>query len=140
MSIYCCSSQCHHIQQDEVVNCRRNMKKGHAASTRENHRSHHKAYLKFCTEYEFHPYPGSEWRYCQYAQYLHEKSLKPGTIQNHISSIKVMHKMQYLPTPPEGHTHYKLLSQSFQKARKEPVKQATPINHKLLLTFSPMLT
>ena len=114
------------------IACRKNVKQGHADGTRTNHRSHHNSYIKFCDEYRFQPYPASNWRYCQYAQYLSNKNRKPGTIHNHISSIKTLHKLQNLKVPDDGQIHYKLITKSFEKQRLEPVKQATPISHKLM--------
>ena len=51
------------------VDCHRSIHRGHAPGTRDNHRTHHKAYLRFCNEYMFDPFPADEWRTCQFAQF-----------------------------------------------------------------------
>ena len=109
------------------------MKKGHAPGTRVNHRTHYDTYLRFCHEYSFHPLEADEWRYCQFAQYLHWQNKKPGTIENYVSTVRVVRRLQFLHVPEPGQIHYKLMSQAFKKARTEPVKQAAPMNHGTLL-------
>ena len=50
-----------------------------------------------------------------------------------VSTVRVLHKLQNLPTTQEGQIHYKMLLDSFKKERREPVKQATPMTHRYLL-------
>ena len=113
--------------------CRKQIQRGHADGTRANQRTHFKSYNKFCTEYCYQPFPADDWRYCQYAQYLHIQGKKPGTVDNYVSTVRVLHRLQNLLTPTTGQIHYKLISELYKKFRKEPVRQATPMSHQMLL-------
>ena len=113
--------------------CRHNIKYADAAGTRANHRTHYAAYLRFCKEYMFRPFPADEWRYCQFAQFLSAEHKEFGTIQNYCSSVRTLHRLQGLPVPETDQIHYSKTIQCFKKARKTPVKQATPMTHETLL-------
>ena len=107
--------------------CRHNIKYADAAGTRANHRTHYAAYLRFCKEYMFRPFPADEWRYCQFAQFLSAEHKEFGTIQNYCSSVRTLHRLQGLPVPETDQIHYSKTIQCFKKARKTLVKQATPM-------------
>ena len=110
----------------------KSVKKGHADGTRENHRSHHRAYLRFCDEYAYEYYPADDWRLCMYAQYLFQQGKRPGTVDNHISSIRVIHRMAGMNGLNPTDIHYKLLSDGLKRQCKVPVRQACPIKHENL--------
>ena len=88
--------------------CKKLIKAAHAPGTRENHRTHHKAYIRFCNLYKFEPFPADEWQLCQFAQFLADEDKVPQTVQNYVSSVKVMHKVSRIPVPEECY-HYSLL-------------------------------
>ena len=56
--------------------CIVSIKKGNAEGTHTNRRTHDRAYKRFCGEYWFEPYPTSEWRLVQFAQYLFSENKK----------------------------------------------------------------
>ena len=99
---------------------------------RANYRTHHNNYIEFCQQYKYEPYPADEWRYCQYTQHLAWQNKKPGTVDNYVSTVRTMHKLEGLPCPEPRQIHYQKLSQGLKKSRKEPVKQAAPINQAIL--------
>ena len=113
------------------------IKKGDTKGTRANHRTHHKSYLQFCQTYRYEPYPATEWRYCQYAVYLHEQDKVPETIQNYVGTIRVLHKMQNLYAPTATQIHYKKLVEYFKKQCTKPVKQAQAMTHDILRQIFP---
>ena len=127
---YYSSSRSYHPEEKA---CRSNIRKGNTEGTRANHRTHYNSYVKFCEEYRYPPFPADDWRYCLFAQYLESQGKKPGTVDNYVSTVRVLHKLQNYYSPQPGQIHYKMLSQSFKKQRKEPIRQAVPITHQLLL-------
>ena len=115
------------------IACKRTMRRSNNQSTRANHRTHYAAYVEFCNEYEFQQFPATTWRYCQFAQYLAWQQKKPGTIKNYVSTIRVLHRLQGYWTPDPGQIHYNKMILAFEKQRQEPVKQAAPMTHQVLL-------
>ena len=108
--------------------CLQKIHRGHAKGTRQNHRTHYTAYLRFCDEFKYSPFPADSWRYCQFAQFLDEEK-KLGTVENYVSTIRTLHKINLLAVPEDGQIHYKLLTECLKKERSEPVKQAEPMSH-----------
>ena len=117
--------------------CRCNVKKGNAPGTRANHRTHYNSYLKFCDEYRFNPLPADDWRYCQYAQHLAWENKVPGTIENYVSTVWTVHRLENLYCPGVDQIHYKKLTESFKKQREVPVKQAAAMTHEVLMQIFP---
>ena len=109
--------------------CKSSIRRGNTKGTRANHRTHYSSYVGFCNEFEYEPFPADNWRYCQYAQYLKTQHKKPGTVNNYVSTIRVLHQLQGYAVPPPGQIHYKMLMEFLKKDRKDPVKQATPMDH-----------
>ena len=114
------------------ISCIKSIRKGNAPGTRANHRTHESAYVKFCQEYRYDPYPATEWRYCQFAQYLSDQNKVLGTCDNYVSTVRVVHRLQGLPFLPKGQIHYKMLSDGLKRQCTEPVKQAKPMTHDVL--------
>ena len=94
---------------------------------------HHKAYIKFCEEYKYKPFPATDWRYCQFAQFLAWQEKVPETVDNYVSTVRVLHKLQKLPVPEQGQIHYKMVSEGIKKNCKKPVKQAEPMTKQILI-------
>ena len=112
--------------------CFRSIKQGNAEGTRENRRTHERAYQRFCTEFVYDPYPADEWRLVQFAQFLFQENKKPETISNYISSIRVLHRLAGLQCPPASQVHFQLLMQGLQRQCTRPIIQADPIDHPTL--------
>ena len=100
----------------------RGIKEADTEGMRSNHRTHYKAYLQFCKEYAYKPFPANEWRYCQFSQYLAAKDNKPETIQNYCSTIRTLHRLEGLPVPESGQVHYSKTVESLKKKRTKPVR------------------
>ena len=109
------------------------LKAAHTMGTRTNHQTHSRAYLKFCKEYEYAPFPATEWRYCQFAQYLASQDKVPETVDNYCSTVRLVHRLENLPVPEKGQIHFRMVSEGLKKTYKKPVWQAYPITQELLL-------
>ena len=112
--------------------CRKMIRSGSAPGTRANHKTHRTAYMKFCNEYYYKPFPATEWRYCQFAQHLANQNKVPETVVNYVGTVRVMHRLKELPCPQANQIHYKLLTEGLKKTCKEPVRQVHPMNHQTL--------
>ena len=110
---------------------------GNAKGTCKNHRTHHKAYLRFCEEYKFSPFPADDWRYCQFAQYLAWEDKVPNTCSNYTSTVRHLHRLQRMPCPEPSQVHFRLLTNGLQRQCKKPVKQAEPLTHQTLMQLYP---
>ena len=115
--------------------CRQIIEQGYAVGTRINHEVHKKSYLRFCSEYQFDPFPADDWHYCQYAQHLAWEDKVPETINNYVSSVKTFHKLQKYQVPEPGQIHFKLLTEGLKKLCIRLVKHAQPINHNILYSI-----
>ena len=113
--------------------CVKTMKHGNAVGTWHNRRTHYKSYQNFCKEFEYAPFPAKDWQYVQYAQFLAWQRKAPGTVDNYVSTVRTLHKLQNLEIPQAGQIHYKLVSDGIKKLCTQPVKQAEPMNHEVLL-------
>ena len=112
--------------------CGKSIRTANTAGTNDNHRTHLKFYLQFCNEYMYQPFPADYWRYCQFGQFLSWQGKKPGTINNYVSTVRLLHKLEGYDTPEPGQIHYNKISNSFKKQRTKPMKQAAPMTHQLL--------
>ena len=112
--------------------CIQLVKKGNAEGMVANRRTHHKAYKRFCTEFQFNPFPANNWRQVQFAQFLHNENKRPDTIENYVSSIRVLHRLAGLEPLSTDHIHYKLIRNCFKRECCTPVRQAKPIDHDVL--------
>ena len=108
---------------------KQNIKRANAEGTQVNHQSQHKKYLEFCSDYQFKPFPASEWQICLYSQYLSDQDKKPRTIENYVSFVRVFHKLVGLSPPDLKNIHYQWLCADLKRNGMEPVKQAHPIDH-----------
>ena len=122
------------------MQCIRSIKTANAAGTIANRRTHEKAYRRFCHEYQFDViYPASDWRIVQFAQFLFNENKHPDTIENYVSSIRVLHKLAGMPCPDASQIHYVMIKNSFKRKNTEPVRQAAPMDHDILLTIFPQV-
>ena len=96
------------------MSCSYTMKSAHTQGTRNNHNTHHKSYIRF-------------------TQYLADQDKVPETVDNYVSTVRLLHKLEGLPVPENGQIHYKLMSEGLRKLCKKPVKQADPISHEKLM-------
>ena len=131
----------HVLQKRRRLNaaCISSIKLGNALGMRANHRTHQAAYEKFCAEYEFNLYPADDWCYVQFTQYLAWQDKVPGTCENYVSTVQVLHKLQKMPVPEKGQIHYKMLVDGLKRQDVRPVKQAEPMNHEVLLQMFPVV-
>ena len=114
------------------TDCIRSIKAGYADGTRANRRTHHKAFLRFCDEYVFEPYPTTEWRLVQFAQFLFAENKKPDTVVNYVSSIRVIHRLAGMECPNVSQVHYAMLTSGLKRKCDRPLNQAEPMDHSTL--------
>ena len=67
-----------------------------------------------------------------FAQFLAWQKHHPGTVENYVSSVRVVHKLAGLSPLDTNNIHYKLLNDSLKKQCREPVRQASPIDEQKL--------
>ena len=88
------------VERKGCVGCKRKklnkdcismIKKADTEGTRANHRTHHRAYLRFCDDFNYVAFPATEWQIVQYAMYLANESKRPETIQNYVGTVRVLH-------------------------------------------------
>ena len=70
---------------------------------------------------------------CMFAQHLYRESKKPGTVENYVSSVRVLHRLAELQAPEANNIHYQMLVNGLKRECKKPLKQATPMDHENLL-------
>ena len=83
--------------------------RAHADSTRRNVTSHIKIYLAFCEAVSSAPFPVAVTLITRYIAYLVSLGRVYGTILNHLSSIKHMHKLLGYDLTWDSDYRYKLL-------------------------------
>ena len=115
--------------------CLKMIKNSNTVGTRANQRTHHRSYVTFCNEHDLITYPATEWQYVQYAVYLYGQDKVPQTVQNYISTIKSLHKLNKLPVPKQGEIYYNKCIEGIKKHCKKPVKQAEAMTHETLYTL-----
>ena len=113
--------------------CVQSIKTGNAEGTRANRRTHARAYQRFCSDFNFDPYPANSWRLVQFAQYLFDEDKRPGTVANYVSSIRILHKLAEMPCPDSAQIHFTMMMNGFKRMETRPVKQADPVDHEILL-------
>ena len=113
------------------------IQRGDAPGTVRNRRLHQHSYTAFCEEYWYKPFPATQWRYCQYAMYLHNQDKVPETVQNYMGSIRTIHKLKDLDPGDPTNIHYKKLTEGLKKTCKKPVKQAVCMDQDLLRKLFP---
>ena len=109
--------------------CVTNIKKARAEGTLANRKTHHKSYIRFCDIVHYEPFPASNWQLVQYAQFLFNENKTPQTINNYVSSIRMLHRLADIQVPDSNCIHYTMLIDSFKRQCTRPVKQADLINH-----------
>ena len=77
----------------------RSVRGGNTEGTWNNKNVHVAAYYRFCDSFGYQYFPASDWRYCQFAQYLMWEGKAPGTIDNYVSTIRTMHRLIGLKAP-----------------------------------------
>lgn len=87
----------------------------HAESTKLNINSHCKIYSRFCSDHGLKPFPVSRTAIFRYITYLVHLGRAYGTIVNHLSSIKHMHKFLGFKLDWDQDYHYKLLLRGCQR-------------------------
>ena len=88
--------------------------------------------MRFCDIYYLNPYAASDWQFVQFAQYLFDQEKKPDTVQNYISSIRILHRLADIQCPSSDQIHFKMLMDSFKRQCDKPVRQAEAIDHNTL--------
>ena len=125
--------QIQHRRRKLDQDCIRMITKGRAEGTRANRRTHNNAYLRFCDSYYIKPYPATDWQLVQFVQYLFsEESKTPDTVQNYVSSVRVIHRLAGLPVPDANQIHYAMLTDGMKRENKRPVRQAEAVDHQTL--------
>ena len=112
--------------------CKKSIRRGNAEGTRANRRIHHNAYMRFCEEYGLVPFPADFWQICQFAQFLSWENKVPDTIENYVSSIRVLHRLGGYHCLEASQIHYRLMIDGFKRNNKRPRKQAEPVDHEVL--------
>ena len=70
------------------VACMKTIRRGNADGTRANRQTHDRAYMRFCNEYAFEPYPCTNWQLVQFAQFL-------GGLSLHLNHLIASHVANY---------------------------------------------
>ena len=94
-------------------------------------------YIRFCDKYLYNPYPATSWRLCQYAIYLAREEKVPETIQNYVSTIRMLHQVNNLHIDDTHHIHLTKINEALKKDCKKPVRQASPMTHEILRQLFP---
>ena len=87
----------------------------HAESTYANIQAHCRAYCHFCQAFQLTPFPVSQLTIFRYIAYLVQLGRAFGTITNHLSSIKHVHKFLGYPLTWDTNYHYKLMLKGCQR-------------------------
>ena len=117
--------------------CQQAIRRADAEGTRHNHRTHYSTYLRFCNEYMYQPFPANEWRYCQFTQFLAQENKQYGTIQNYCSTVHTLHRLDGWQVPQHNQIHFIKMIENLKKNRKQPIKQAAPMTHEILVDLFP---
>ena len=68
----------------------------------------------------------------QFAQFLFSEHKKPDTVQNYISSIRIIHRLAELPCPDSTNIHCRMLIDGLKRQCTRPVRQADAMGHQTL--------
>ena len=109
------------------------IERAYADSTRRNLNSHIKIYLTFCEAVSFAPFPVTVQLITRYIAYLVSLGRVYGTILNHLSSIKHMHKFLGHDLTWDSDYRYKLLLRGVKRYLGTAVQRKAPITPRLLL-------
>ena len=107
--------------------------RAYADSTQRNLNSHIKSYITFCEAVSFAPFPVTVTLITSYIAYLVSLGRVYGTILNHLSSIKHMHKLLGHELTWDTDYCYKLLLRGAKRYLGTAVKRKAPITPRLLL-------
>ena len=109
------------------------IERAYADSTRRNLNSHIKIYLTFCEAVSSAPFPVTVKLITRYIAYLMSLGRVYGTILNHLSSIKHMHKLLGHDLTWDSDYRYKLLLRGVKRYLGTAVQRKAPITPRLLL-------
>ena len=109
------------------------IERAYADSTRRNLNSHIKIYLTFCEAVSSAPFPVTVKLITRYIAYLVSLGRVYGTILNHLSSIKHMHKFLGHDLTWDSDYRYKLLLRGVKRYLGTAVQRKAPITPRLLL-------
>ena len=109
------------------------IERAYADSTWRNLNSHIKIYLTFCEAVSSAPFPVTVKLITRYIAYLVSLGRVYGTILNHLSSIKHMHKFLGHDLTWDSDYRYKLLLRGVKRYLGTAVQRKAPITPRLLL-------
>ena len=109
------------------------IERAYADSTRRNLNSHIKIYLTFCEAVSSAPFPVTVKLITRYIAYLVSLGRVYGTILNHLSSTKRMHKFLGHDLTWDSDYRYKLLLRGVKRYLGTAVQRKAPITPRLLL-------
>ena len=72
---------------------------GYKDSSKENIKSQYDNYKRFCNYYFLDTFPVDSWQLVRFAQYLANEGKRPGTVSNHISTIRTLQALKGKPIP-----------------------------------------
>ena len=110
----------------------------YAVSSQRNLNSHIKSYLSFCDAASVVPFPVTVTLVTRYVTYLVPLGCAYGTILNHLSSLKHMHKLLRHELTWDSNYRYKLLLRRAKRHFGTAVKRKAPITPRLLFAIAPL--
>lgn len=110
-----------------------------APSTLDNLRCKIRAYILFCLFYKVTDFPANLQTICNYAQFLARTFNSIQSVQNYISSVKLLHIVSGFPFPHISTLEYKLLIKGLTKLNPFIPRQALPITPLILLKIHSLL-
>jgi hypothetical protein len=105
-----------------------------AKGTYSNLRTQIRSYFAFCVYFDRTPLPADVVTIHGYVQFL-SRSMKPPTIQNYLSGVKMLHIFHGLPDHFSDDFMLELEMKGISRLNPHVPKRATPITPKILLIF-----